>query len=79
MFERLLGRLPCRGAGALRLAEQWPVHFVAFDLFRLSGTDTTGWSYRRRRAAGEALFADHRLTAPRVLCPSTTRRGRRGH
>ncbi|MER6471420.1 hypothetical protein [Streptomyces collinus] len=45
---------------------------MAFDLLRLSGTDTTGWVYRRRRTALEALFADHRLTAPWVLCPSTT-------
>ncbi|MFF4845562.1 ATP-dependent DNA ligase [Streptomyces collinus] len=71
-FERLQGRLQRRGAGALRLAGQWPAHFVAFDLLRLSGTDTTRWIYRRRRAALEALFADHRLTAPWVLCPSTT-------
>ncbi|MFE5219309.1 MULTISPECIES: ATP-dependent DNA ligase [unclassified Streptomyces] len=71
-FERLQGRLQRRGAGALRLAEQWPAHFVAFDLLRLSGTDTTRWTYRRRRAALEALFTDRRLTAPWVLCPSTT-------
>ncbi|MGX1127915.1 ATP-dependent DNA ligase [Streptomyces glaucescens] len=37
-----------------------------------SGTDLTGWSYTRRRAALEALFADHALTAPLTLCPSTT-------
>ncbi|MFF8431095.1 ATP-dependent DNA ligase [Streptomyces sp. NPDC016566] len=71
-FERLQGRLQRRGVGAARLAEQWPAHFVAFDLLRLSGADTTRWAYRRRRAALEALFADHRLTAPWVLCPSTT-------
>ncbi|MGW0412839.1 ATP-dependent DNA ligase [Streptomyces collinus] len=45
---------------------------LAFDLLRLSGTDTTRWTYRRRRAALENLFADHRLIAPWVLCPSTT-------
>ncbi|MFF4442423.1 ATP-dependent DNA ligase [Streptomyces sp. NPDC001621] len=71
-FERLQGRLQRRGAGALRLAEQWPAHFVAFDLLRVSGTDTTRWSYRRRRSALESLFADHQLTAPWTLCPSTT-------
>ncbi|MFF5022634.1 hypothetical protein ACFY2J_00030 [Streptomyces collinus] len=37
---------------------------VVFDLLQLSGTDTTRWVYRRRRAALEALFAGHRLTAP---------------
>ncbi|WP_235460282.1 ATP-dependent DNA ligase [Streptomyces olivochromogenes] len=71
-FERLQGRLQRRGEGAIRLAEQWPVHFVAFDLLRIAGMDTTRWTYRRRRAALEALFADHRLTAPWALCPSTT-------
>ncbi|WP_405675327.1 ATP-dependent DNA ligase [Streptomyces canus] len=44
----------------------------AFDLLRLSGTDTTGWPYRRRRAALESVFAVRRLSAPWALCPSTT-------
>ncbi|MFH9820222.1 hypothetical protein [Streptomyces sp. NPDC017230] len=52
-FERLQGRLQRRGAGAARLAAEYPAHFVAFDLLRLAGTDTTGWTYRRRRAALE--------------------------
>ncbi|MEU8470549.1 hypothetical protein AB0F30_22035 [Streptomyces sp. NPDC029006] len=39
--ERLQGRLQRRGAGAVRLAEQWPAHYVAFDVLRLEGTDTT--------------------------------------
>lgn len=71
-FERLQGRLQRRSAGAARLAAEWPAHFVAFDLLRLAGTDTTRWSYRRRRAALEGLFAEYRLTAPWALCPSTT-------
>ncbi|QIP74726.1 ATP-dependent DNA ligase [Streptomyces sp. VN1] len=71
-FERLQGRLQRRGAGAARLAEQWPAHYVAFDLLRLEGTDTTTWPYWRRRAALERLFAEHQLTAPWALCPSTT-------
>ncbi|MGW0188161.1 ATP-dependent DNA ligase [Streptomyces sp. NPDC003362] len=71
-FERLQGRLQRRGAGAARLAEQWPAHSVAFDLLRLAGTDTTRWPYWRRRAALEDLFAEHGLTAPWALCPSTT-------
>ncbi|MET7551692.1 hypothetical protein ABZS95_41245 [Streptomyces sp. NPDC005479] len=37
-FERLQNRLARRGAGAARAAEEWPAHFVAFDLLRLSGT-----------------------------------------
>jgi ATP-dependent DNA ligase len=71
-FERLQGRLQRRGAGAGRLADQWPAHCVAFDLLRLSGTNTMAWPYRRRRAALEGLFTGHGLTAPWVLCPSTT-------
>lgn len=39
---------------------------------RLSGTDTTGWPYRRRRAALESVLAARRLSAPWALCPSTT-------
>ncbi|WP_229888896.1 ATP-dependent DNA ligase [Streptomyces mirabilis] len=35
-------------------------------------TDTTGWPYRRRRAALESVFAARRLSAPWALCPSTT-------
>ncbi|MFE7854451.1 ATP-dependent DNA ligase [Streptomyces sp. NPDC057403] len=71
-FERLQNRLARRGAGAARAAEEWPAHFVAFDLLRLSGTDTTSWPFRRRRAALESVFAARRLSAPWVLCPSTT-------
>ncbi|MDG9709405.1 ATP-dependent DNA ligase [Streptomyces sp. DH10] len=71
-FERLQDRLQRRGAGAARAAAEWPAHFVAFDLLRLSGTDTTLWPYRRRRAALESLFAARRLSAPWALCPSTT-------
>ncbi|MEH0450191.1 ATP-dependent DNA ligase [Streptomyces sp. B21-102] len=44
----------------------------AFDLLRLSGTDTTSWPYRRRRAALESVVAARRLSAPWALCPSTT-------
>ncbi|MFI8193898.1 hypothetical protein ACIF8T_34935 [Streptomyces sp. NPDC085946] len=71
-FERLQNRLARRGAGPVRAAEEWPAHFVAFDLLRLSGTETTGWPYRRRRAALESVFAARRVFAPWSLCPSTT-------
>ncbi|GDY80692.1 hypothetical protein SAV31267_101770 [Streptomyces avermitilis] len=67
-FERLQNRLARRGAGAARAAEEWPAHFVAFDLLRLSGTDTTRWPYQRRRAALESVFASRRLSAPWALC-----------
>ncbi|MFE1787947.1 hypothetical protein ACFW7J_06035, partial [Streptomyces sp. NPDC059525] len=46
--------------------------FRAFDVVRLSGTDATAWPYRQRRAALESVFAERRLTAPWMLCPSTT-------
>lgn len=70
-FEPLQNRLARRGAGAGRADEEWPAHFVAFDLLRLSGTVTTGWPYWRR-AALESVFAARRLSAPWALCPSTT-------
>ncbi|MFF9128539.1 ATP-dependent DNA ligase [Streptomyces sp. NPDC014889] len=71
-FEQLRNRVQRRGAKAARAAAEWPAHFVAFDLLRLSGTDTTGWPYRRRRAALESVFAGRQLSAPWALCPSTT-------
>ncbi|WP_329438198.1 ATP-dependent DNA ligase [Streptomyces canus] len=71
-FERLQNRLARRGAGSARAAQECPAHFVAFDVLRLSGKDTTGWRYRRRRAALESVFAARGLIAPWVLCPSTT-------
>ncbi|MEU3290521.1 hypothetical protein [Streptomyces longwoodensis] len=61
-FERLQQRLARHGSGA-----------AEFDLLRLSGTDTTSWPYRRRRAALESEFAAaRRLTTSWALCPSTT-------
>ncbi|MER6433213.1 ATP-dependent DNA ligase [Streptomyces sp900105245] len=71
-FEQLQNRLRRRGAAAARAADRWPAQFVAFDLLRLSGTDITGWPYMRRRAALEELFVTRALSAPWVLCPSTT-------
>ncbi|MFF3584516.1 ATP-dependent DNA ligase [Streptomyces mirabilis] len=49
-FDRLRNRLQRRDAGADPAATERPAHFVVFDLLRLSGTDTTGWPHRRRRA-----------------------------
>lgn len=72
-FERLQQRLARRrGRGALAAAQTWPAHLVAFDLLRRDDADLTAWSYARRRAALEALFAEARLSAPFTLCPSTT-------
>lgn len=74
-FEQLQGRLQHRKAGAVPTVGEGPAHFVAFDLLRMSGTDTTSWPYRRRRAALESLFTARKLTAPWALCPSTTDQG----
>ncbi|MET8292191.1 ATP-dependent DNA ligase [Streptomyces sp. NPDC005132] len=74
-FERLQDRLQRRGAAAARAAAEWPAHFVAFDLLRLSGMDTTPWPYRRRRAELASMFTAQRLTAPWTLSPSTTNPG----
>ncbi|MFH8797589.1 ATP-dependent DNA ligase [Streptomyces sp. NPDC017941] len=71
-FERLQNRLRRRGAGARQAASQAPAHYVAFDLLRHSGTDTTSLPYHQRRTALEELFKQQRLTAPWALCPSTT-------
>jgi ATP-dependent DNA ligase len=68
-FERLQQRLARRGSEAAR---RWPAHYVAFDLLHQGDTDLTGWPYRRRRAALEAVFAEHGLAGPLALCPSTT-------
>ncbi|WP_328222260.1 hypothetical protein OG250_44060 [Streptomyces sp. NBC_00487] len=65
-------RLRARGFTARGDPESEIPPAFAFDLLRLSGTDTTSWPYRRRRTARESVFAARRLTAPRVLCPSTT-------
>ncbi|WP_228121281.1 ATP-dependent DNA ligase [Streptomyces fagopyri] len=65
-------RLQRRGATAARATDEWPAYFIAFDLLRLPGTDTTGWPYRRRRAALESMFAARRLAASWTLPPSTT-------
>ncbi|MGW0472284.1 ATP-dependent DNA ligase [Streptomyces coeruleorubidus] len=65
------GTSPSGRTSSTRYALTRPVHFVAFDLLRLSETDTTLWPYRRRRAALESLFAARRLSPPWVLCPST--------
>ncbi|MFJ9580693.1 ATP-dependent DNA ligase [Streptomyces sp. NPDC101191] len=71
-FERLQGRLQRRGTGAVDASATWPAHFVAFDVLRLAGTETTAWPYRRRRSALEDVFAERPLSAPWALCPSTT-------
>ncbi|MGW2287041.1 ATP-dependent DNA ligase [Streptomyces phaeochromogenes] len=74
------GNLPAHAASlgcvvgflAVRVPESTNLLASAFDVLRLAGTDALAWPYRRRRAALEGLFAEHKLTAPWALCPSTT-------
>ncbi|MGR6974967.1 hypothetical protein ACU639_36145 [Streptomyces cynarae] len=68
-FQRLQQHSP----GAGEAARQWPAHYVVFDLLH-GGGPLTGWPYERRRGIGGPLFADHGLTTPLTLCPSTTTR-----
>lgn len=59
-FEQLQDRLQRRVIGTARAAGEWPAHFVAFALLRVSGTGTVGWPYRRRRAALKSVLAARR-------------------
>ena len=52
LAERMHVRDPVRAA---RLAATLPVTYVIFDLLRRGGEDLTGWPYRRRREALDAL------------------------
>ncbi|WP_051862852.1 hypothetical protein [Streptomyces ochraceiscleroticus] len=52
-FEHLTRRLNRRAATAARLAEQHPVHFVAFDLLH-QDVDLTARPYAERRAAPQS-------------------------
>jgi hypothetical protein len=74
-FERLQNRLQHRGAGAARAAVEWPAHFVAFDLLRLSRSVLHA-SDCEEAAAGAPLLdvdraldaAEHPGTRLRTLC-----------
>ncbi|QKW48271.1 hypothetical protein [Streptomyces buecherae] len=61
-----------RGLSGCPIQESANRRASAFDVLRLSGTDTTAWPYQQRRAALEDLFATRELSAPWALCPSTT-------
>ncbi|MFD3612165.1 ATP-dependent DNA ligase [Streptomyces atroolivaceus] len=54
------------------LAAALPAHFIAFDILQADGRELLDEPLWRRREVLEALFADHRLTPPWTLCPSTT-------
>lgn len=59
-FERLQLRMHVRGRSELvRLAEQVPVTFVAFDVVRRFGVDLAARPYRERRATLERFGHEH--------------------
>lgn len=70
-FGALQPRINRRPATTARLAREQPAHLIAFDLLHRAGTDLITRPYRERRAALEALFADHALSAPWALTPAT--------
>ncbi|MFE2867720.1 hypothetical protein [Embleya sp. NPDC059259] len=51
-------------AAAAREARTSPANFVAFDLLHRAGEDLAALPYTDRRAALEALFAEHDLGPP---------------
>lgn len=57
---------------AKALAAALPAHFIAFDVLQVEGRELLDEPYASRRALLEALFAEHGLTPPWTLCPSTT-------
>jgi bifunctional non-homologous end joining protein LigD len=65
-FTALAERMHVREPGrAARLAASLPVTYMIFDLLGRNGEDLTGWPYRRRREALEALG----LGGPRWAVP----------
>jgi bifunctional non-homologous end joining protein LigD len=65
-FVALAERMHVRDhARAARLAASIPVTYMIFDLLRWRGADLTGWPYRDRRAALDALG----LAGPRWAVP----------
>ncbi|WP_217231225.1 ATP-dependent DNA ligase [Streptomyces anulatus] len=53
------------------LAKAFPAYFVVFDVLQLEGQPVLAEPYERRRGWLESLFADHALSPPWTLCPST--------
>ncbi|MFD8666231.1 ATP-dependent DNA ligase [Streptomyces microflavus] len=54
------------------LAKAFPAYVVVFDVLQVAGQPVLAERYERRRSLLESLFADHALTPPWTLCPSTT-------
>ncbi|MFH9201301.1 hypothetical protein ACH4KO_29185 [Streptomyces anulatus] len=53
------------------LAQAHPAYYVAFDVLQIDGHSILTEPREHRRDRLEALFADHALSPPWTLCPST--------
>ncbi|WP_455678953.1 ATP-dependent DNA ligase [Streptomyces brevispora] len=53
------------------LAQAHPAYYVAFDVLQVNGHSILTEPWERRRDRLEGLFADHALSPPWTLCPST--------
>ncbi|MFF3505679.1 ATP-dependent DNA ligase [Streptomyces sp. NPDC003247] len=71
-FEALQRRAVSGRRSAVRLAQEMPAHFIAFDLLQIEGKELLHVPYGERRARLEQLFIDCGLSAPWTLCPETT-------
>ncbi|MGW1809084.1 ATP-dependent DNA ligase [Streptomyces sp. NPDC002078] len=71
-FEALQRRAASSGRSAVRLAEDLPAHFIAFDVQQADGQELVREPYGRRRERLEGLFGEHGLITPWTLCPETS-------
>ncbi|MEU6419684.1 ATP-dependent DNA ligase [Streptomyces spiralis] len=71
-FEALQRRAASSGRTAVRLAEELPAHFIAFDVLQAGSQELLREPYARRRQKLEGLFSEHGLIAPWTLCPETS-------
>ncbi|MFH8620116.1 hypothetical protein ACH4E8_34245 [Streptomyces sp. NPDC017979] len=71
-FGALQRRWNRTAAVARHLAAEKPPYFVVFDLLQRGSHHLLTEPYRTRRTALEALFAEHVLGPPWMLCPSST-------
>jgi ATP-dependent DNA ligase len=60
------------GRTAVRLAQEMPAHFIAFDRLQFDGQELLHVPYGERRAQLEQQFTDRNMSVPWALCPETT-------
>ncbi|MCC5480331.1 ATP-dependent DNA ligase [Streptomyces barringtoniae] len=68
-FEALRRRVASSGRTAVRLSEELPAHFIAFDDLQADGQELLREPYGRRRERLECLFSVQGLITPWTLCP----------